>query len=129
MLNVSLLSVSSPSLSSVALTVKLKILNSNGKDSDTKIICAISTFSPQIFSPFSFPQKSPSPFSGRSPAFSALCLHFPARSPAFSGGDLLYFRQNSPFFGAVSTTDRALHFQRRLISARLNFLLKEALQR
>jgi hypothetical protein len=151
-----------------------------GKTQDTEIICAISTFSPQIFSHFSFPQKSPSPFSGRSPAFPALCphfpaeyiplsggnraplflvdlqlfqpitslfrrqpsspisgrtlppfsgrspplsggdrallfpaelcLHFPARSSAFSDGDLPYFRQNSPFSGAVSTTDRALHF-------------------
>lgn len=72
------------------------------------------------------------PFSGRSPPLSGgdrallfpaeLCLHFSARFPAFSGGDLPYFQQNSPFSGTISTIERALHFQCRPISARLNFL-------
>jgi hypothetical protein len=59
------------------------------------------------------------------PHFLADLLHFSAAI------ELSYFRQeqNSPFSGVVSTIDRALHFQRRPISARLKFLLKEALQR
>jgi hypothetical protein len=88
-----------------------------------------STFRRGPSSPIS--DRSLPPFSGRSPPFSGsdqaplvrteleLCPHFRANLLPLPAATEL----------PVSTTDRALQFQRRLISARLHFLVKEALQR
>jgi hypothetical protein len=93
---------------------------------------ALSTFSPKIFPPFSFPLKFPSPISGRSLPFPALRF-----APIFRQIYSLFRRPSSPQFPALthdlcpsppltelstSFTDRALNFKRRPISDRLQGL-------